>query len=151
MKRGLVIVLASWGFLGYSPIVSGTVGTVGAIPLFLLATLLPTAVYAVLLIAFILFASWISGLAESEFGQKDSGKIVIDEVAGYLVTMFLIPVTWQYVLYGFLAFRFFDIVKIPPARQFDRNVKGGFGVVMDDVFAGIYANLALRLLMVLGL
>jgi phosphatidylglycerophosphatase A len=102
--------------------------------------------YALTVVAFIFFACWISGEAERLFNEKDSGKIVIDEVAGYLVTMFALPFSWQGVILGFFLFRFFDITKIPPARYFDRQVKNGYGVVLDDVVAGIYSCLALHFL-----
>jgi phosphatidylglycerophosphatase A len=73
---------------------------------------------------------------------------VIDEVVGYLVTMVGVPLTVQGVVLGFFLFRFFDIVKVEPARYFDRHLKNGYGVVLDDVAAGVYAcgvlHLALR-------
>jgi phosphatidylglycerophosphatase A len=75
----------------------------------------------------------------------DASPIVIDEVAGYLVTMMMVPFSWWTVLAGFLAFRLFDILKPWPASAFDR-VKSGFGVVMDDVAAGVWASLALAVL-----
>ncbi|HEY6008260.1 MAG TPA: phosphatidylglycerophosphatase A, partial [Geobacteraceae bacterium] len=76
-----------------------------------------------------------------------SGKIVIDEVMGYLITMAGVPLSWQAVVAGFFLFRFFDIVKIEPARWCDQRLKNGYGVVLDDVVAGIYAAIALRLLL----
>ena len=81
------------------------------------------------------------------FAEKDSGKIVIDEVVGYLVTMLAVPFSWPAVVAGFFLFRFFDITKIPPARYFDRQVKNGYGVVLDDVVAGIYACAVLHLML----
>jgi phosphatidylglycerophosphatase A len=85
--------------------------------------------------------------AEEIFQEKDSGKIVIDEVVGYLVTMTAVPVSWKGVVLGFILFRFFDITKIPPARFFDRRVKNGYGVVMDDVIAGLYSCILLHLIL----
>ena len=76
--------------------------------------------------------------------------IVIDEIAGYLVTMFMIPLSVEYIIIGFFLFRFFDITKIYPASAAEK-MGGGPGVVMDDVVAGIYANLSLRLLIFSGL
>jgi phosphatidylglycerophosphatase A len=142
-----IVIAATWFGSGFSPIASGTVGTLAAIPLYLLWSGLPLLWYTLLLLPMICFASWISGEAEKIFNKKDSGKIVIDEVVGYLVTMIGVPLTWQGVLLGFLLFRFFDITKIPPARYFDRKVKNGWGVVMDDVVAGGYACLTLHLLL----
>jgi phosphatidylglycerophosphatase A len=144
--RRFVIIFATWGGTGFSPIASGTVGTLAAIPFYLLLARLPLPLYALTVAAFIFFASWISGAAERLFNEKDSGKIVIDEVAGYLVTMFALPLSWPGVILGFFLFRFFDITKIPPARYFDRQVKNGYGVVLDDVVAGIYSCLVLHVL-----
>lgn len=141
-----VTMFATWGGTGFSPIASGTVGTLAAIPLYLLLARLSLPLYALTVVAFIFFASWVSGEAERLFNEKDSGKIVIDEVAGYLVTMFALPFSWPGVILGFFLFRFFDITKIPPARYFDRQVKNGYGVVLDDVVAGIYSCLALHFL-----
>jgi len=145
--RKFIIICATWFGAGFSPIASGTVGTLAAIPLYLLLVRLPLPLYLLTLAAFILFSCWASGLAEIVFDEKDSGRIVIDEVAGYLVTMTALPFSWTGVIAGFLLFRFFDIVKIPPARYFDRQVKNGWGVVLDDVVAGVYSCLCLHLLM----
>ena len=87
-----------------------------------------------------------AGFGEELWGEHDSGKIVIDEVAGYLVTMTGVAVSWKWAAAGFFLFRFFDISKIEPARYCDRHLKNGYGVVLDDVVAGIYACLALHLL-----
>lgn len=145
MKR-FVILFATWGGTGYSPVASGTVGTLAAIPLYLVLARLSLPLYILTLVTFFFFSSWVSGLAEEIFGEKDSGKIVIDEVVGYLVTMTGVAVSWQWVVAGFFLFRFFDIVKVEPARYCDRYVKSGYGVVLDDVVAGIYSCLVLQVL-----
>lgn len=93
----------------------------------------------------------IADRAEQIFGKKDCRIIVIDEVVGMFFTMFLLPPDLSYLLSGFLLFRFFDITKPFPARWVDRKMKGGTGVVLDDIVAGIYSNLALRLLTVTGI
>lgn len=144
--RRFVILCATWGGTGYSPIASGTVGTLAAIPLYLLLARLPLPLYLLTLVPFFFFSCWVAGQAETLFEEKDSGKIVIDEVVGYLVTMTGVPLSWQGVLLGFFLFRFFDIVKIEPARFFDRHLKNGYGVVLDDVAAGVYACLLLHLI-----
>ncbi len=146
MKR-LVILFATWWGTGYSPIASGTVGTLAAIPLYLLLANLPVAQYLSLLIPLTLLSCWISGRAELIFNEKDSGKIVIDEVIGYLVTMTGAPLSWKGVILGFFLFRLFDIVKLFPANVIDRRMKNGWGVVMDDVAAGVYACISLHLLL----
>jgi phosphatidylglycerophosphatase A len=144
--RRFIIIAATWFGTGFSPLASGTVGTLAAIPLYLLMERLPIFFYIMILAAFTLFSCWVSGRAEVIFNEKDSSKIVIDEVVGYLVTMIAAPVGWKGVVLGFFLFRFFDISKIPPARYFDRNLKNGYGVVLDDVVAGIYSCVALYFL-----
>ena len=143
--RSFVILFATWGGTGYSPVASGTVGTLAAIPLYILLARLPLPLYIATIVPFFFFSCWIASRSEAIFGEKDSGKIVIDEVTGYLVTMTAVPVSWQGMLLGFLLFRFFDIIKPEPARYFDRKVKNGYGVVLDDVAAGVYSCLLLHL------
>ena len=76
----------------------------------------------------------------------DPPEIVIDEVAGLLVTIILIPFTWPTLIAGFFLFRFFDILKPPPIKGIEKKIKGGVGVVLDDLVAGAYAHISLRLL-----
>jgi len=145
--KKFIVLFASWFGTGFSPFASGTVGTLGAIPFFLILSTLSLPLYLLTLLAFFFFSCWASGHAEEIFGEKDSGKIVIDEVIGYLITMTAVPPSWLSIVAGFLLFRFFDITKIPPARFFDRKVKNGYGVVLDDVIAGIYSCISLHLLL----
>jgi len=139
----IIKLLATWGGSGYSPFASGTVGTFAAIPFYIWLARLSLPFYLLTVTAFFFLACWVSGRAEILFQEKDSGKIVIDEVVGYLVTMASIPFDWRYIIAGFFLFRFFDIVKPPPAGWFDRKLKNGYGVVLDDVAAGVYAWLCL--------
>lgn len=142
----IVKLLATWGGSGYSPFASGTVGTLAAIPFYIWLARLSLPMYLLTLAAFFFLACWVSGEAELLFNKKDSGKIVIDEVVGYLVTMIAIPFDWRYMVAGFFLFRLFDIVKPPPASWFDRKLKNGYGVVLDDVAAGLYAWLCLLIM-----
>lgn len=141
-----IILFATWGGSGFSPVAPGTAGTLAAIPFYLALARLPLTTYLLTLVAFLFFACWVSGRAEILFQEQDPGKIVIDEVAGYLVTMAGVPLSWKTVLAGFFLFRLFDIVKPPPARWLDLHLKNGYGVVLDDVAAGVYACLLLHLL-----
>lgn len=147
--RFWVLLLSSNVGLGYSPVVPGTVGTLAGIPAFYLMARLSAPVY--LLVWLVLFgvAVWAAGAAGRIYGTADDGRIVIDELAGYLATVAFLPFTASAVLLGFLWFRFFDILKPPPVRWVDRTMKTGFGVVFDDVLAGIYAAIALRLTLAL--
>jgi len=88
----------------------------------------------------------IAGRAEQIFGEHDSSKIVLDEVLGMIATMYLNPLGWPWLLGGFVLFRIFDIIKPFPASLIDRKMPGGPGVMLDDLFSGIYANIVLRIL-----
>ncbi len=151
--RLLILVLASAGFVGYIPVASGTFGTLVAIPIFwgfdqLRRLSIP--LYLLTYVAGVCAACWIAGLAEMELQEHDSHKIVIDEVVGYLgATMFLQP-TWRHALVAFLLFRALDVIKPYPASYIDKHFPGGYGVVLDDVVSGIYSNLLLQLLIVVG-
>lgn len=83
--------------------------------------------------------------AEVLYGKKDCGRIVIDEFVGYWVAMAFLPATAGYMIAAFFAFRFFDILKPFPARMLERRCAGGWGVMLDDVAAGIYANLLMKM------
>lgn len=89
---------------------------------------------------------WAAGVVERSSGRTDPGFIVADEVSGYLVTMAFAPVSVTSAIIGFFLFRLFDITKPPPARRFER-LHGGLGIVMDDVAAGVYANVVLQVVM----
>jgi phosphatidylglycerophosphatase A len=148
-KPGPWVLLAAWGPCGYAPAAPGTFGTLGAIPLYLALSQLPDTGYLAATLAFAVLSMVAAHRAGRYWGIVDASPIVIDEVAGYLVTMALIPLSWQSVAAGFLFFRAFDVLKPWPASAFDR-MKNGFGVVMDDLAAGAYAWGALRGLEVLG-
>jgi len=155
-KKTAIILLTTGFGSGYAPIASGTFGTVVGILYFLAFMHLPAVVYFWLLTLLTIIACWASGYAEQIFNQKDSGKIVIDEIVGYLFTMFMVPVAFgsgseiihdflPKVIAGFFLFRFTDILKPFPARWIDKNMGGGSGVVLDDVVAGVYANILMHL------
>ena len=148
--RRLTIFLASWGYTGYAPFASGTVGTLAAIPFFWLFARIqnPTVAVAGCTVA-IALACWVAGNAEKSLGEHDSGIIVIDEVVGYLAATLLLPPTWTVTIVAFFAFRAFDVWKPFPAAYFDSQVEGGMGVVLDDVVAGLYANLFTRVVLML--
>lgn len=136
------VILAAWGPCGYAPVAPGTVGTLGAIPLYLALSRLPPAAYVLATAALTAVAVVAAARAGTYWQVVDASPIVIDEVVGYLVTLMLVPFSWKAVAAGFVLFRIFDVLKPWPASAFDR-VKSGFGVVMDDVAAGVWGWLAL--------
>jgi len=145
---GAWVLVAAWGPCGYVPVAPGTAGTLGAIPLFWLVRDLPLGLYLLTTAAFIALASFAAAAAGRYWKVVDASPIVIDEVAGYLVTMAIAPWSWGGAAAGFVLFRIFDVLKPWPASYFDRQVKNGFGVVMDDVAAGVWALAALEFLRV---
>ncbi len=132
---------------GLSPIAPGTVGTLFGVPLVLFSQLMPVYIW----IFIVIFIFCISILVIKKFNhdltKKDHPSIVIDEIVGFLVTMLFIPITWQNLAMGFLIFRFMDIVKPPPINWIDRKFSGSYGIVGDDIAAGIYANLLLQVIL----
>ena len=145
--RFTVLLFATGAGAGFSPIASGTVGTLlPGIPIYLLLSGLPSFLYIIILLLLTAFAIYLCEAADRILGEKDSSKIVIDEIAGFLVTMAFIPLSVYTIIAGFLLFRFFDITKLQPAKWIEDNLSGGMGVALDDVMAGIYANMSLHLL-----
>lgn len=148
MRDRLVVFLASGGWIGYVPWAPGTFGTLVAVPLALPFAWLHSAsgvLYLLVLFFLVGVACWIAGRAEALFGEHDAGKIVIDEIVGYLVALCFLPATVPILAAAFVLFRVFDVWKPFPAAWLDRNVPGGGGVVLDDVAAGIYTAVALHL------
>jgi phosphatidylglycerophosphatase A len=138
------VYVAAWGPCGFAPVAPGTFGTLGAIPLYWALARLDAPVYLLTTLAFSAIAAYAAQRAAPYWGVADASPIVIDEVAGYLVTMALVPFSWPAAILGFFLFRIFDVLKPWPASAFDR-MKNGFGVAMDDVAAGVFAWLALQL------
>jgi len=138
--------LATGFGVGYSPVAPGTLGTLIAIPVYYFLSEIPSPLYEITLIGFFFLSVWVSENAERLFGKKDDQRIVIDEIIGFLITMLWVPKTIRFVMIGFFLFRFFDILKPFPIRHVEKRFKGGFGVVLDDVAAGVYANIVLQII-----
>lgn len=148
--KAMIVIFATGLGLGYTPKLPGTAGSLlGMLLVYVLAPL-SWPLYLSVLIPLIIFASWVSGQAEIIFQEKDSPKIVIDEIVGMLVTFIVVPLTWPTAIIGFVLFRLFDIVKPPPIHQLQK-IKGGWGVVLDDVVAGVFANVILQVIVGVGL
>lgn len=145
MPRWLTLFFASNAGLGYAPFAPGTVGTLAGLPLFWLVSSWPAWLYGLSWLGLLFLSFIVADVAGKIYQQTDDGRIVIDELVGYLVTVAFLPATWWVLLGGFFWFRLFDICKPWPASYFDNRVKNGVGVVLDDVVAGIYGAVALRL------
>ena len=146
MINRFVLLLATGFGVGYSPIAPGTLGTLLAIPVYYFLSNISSPIYEITLTGFFFLCVWISENAEIAFGKKDDRRIVIDEIVGFLITMLWVPKTILFVIIGFFLFRVFDILKPFPIRHLEKGFKGGFGVVLDDVVAGVYANIILQII-----
>ncbi|MES2673462.1 MAG: phosphatidylglycerophosphatase A [Pseudomonadota bacterium] len=123
----------------------GTIGTLAAIPVYWIIQELTWPLYVSwLIVTFALGVYWCDRSAKL-LGVHDHGGIVWDEFVGYWITMFLAPKSWLCVLLGFVLFRIFDIVKPWPIGWLDQKVEGGFGIMIDDVLAGLYAFICLQI------
>ncbi len=143
----LALVIATSGYSGFFPIAPGTVGSAVGLGLWALARSGGAGVAGELAIAasLLVVGAWAATRAERHLGMTDPGPVVIDEVMGMCVTMVAAPFTWPAALAGFFLFRAFDIVKPPPARQLEA-CHGGWGIMLDDLAAGVYAWGTLALL-----
>lgn len=140
-KERLVVLLATGCGAGFSPVASGTAGSIVGVALFLLINSWSWPAYLAFTAFIFAVGVPISTRAETIFGEKDSGKIVIDEIAGQLLALFAVPLSLFNVLVGFLLFRLFDIVK--PFKKLE-NLRGGVGVMIDDFTAGLFALAVLQ-------
>jgi phosphatidylglycerophosphatase A len=143
----LAVFIATAAYCGYFPIAPGTVGSAAGLVVYLLVWWTRSPVVEVALIAATFVAgTWAATHAERFFGGIDPGPVVIDEVLGMLITLAFIPAGVSAAVAGFVLFRVFDVIKPYPANRLEK-FHGGFGIMADDAMAGVYANIALRLLM----
>lgn len=141
---------AAFGFgSGAAPVAPGTFGTALAVLIYLLLPEMSWPMYALFLVLSFAIGVWLCGKTASDIGIHDHGGIVWDEFVGYWITMFLAPPGWVWILLGFGLFRVFDIIKPWPIRWLDKNVGGGFGVMIDDVLAGLMAFICLQMAAIL--
>ena len=135
--RSLGVGIATVGGVGWFPVAPGTAGSAAGVVIYLLSNGWSPLAQVALLLAVTMVGVWASGVAEKELKKEDPGPVVIDEVAGQLLTLFLTGVGWKGALAGFIIFRVLDILKPFPARRFER-LHGGLGIMADDLMAGAY-------------
>ena len=131
---------------GLAPKAPGTFGTLAAVPLFLLLAMLTPTYYLAAVVVMSIAGIYICGKAANDVGVHDHPAIVWDEFVGYFITMFMVPVSWQSVLVGFLLFRVFDILKPWPISFIDKKMSGGAGIMFDDILAGIFSLVIMHLI-----
>ncbi len=142
--------IATIGPLGYSPVAPGTVGSALACLIYIVFRPDVPALSIIIFIGFIA-GVLVSDRTERFLNEKDSSHVVVDEFTGYFVSVFLIPFSIPNAILAFFLFRVFDIIKPTPIRQLERRIPGGLGIMIDDILAGVYANLVLRLILVITL
>jgi phosphatidylglycerophosphatase A len=140
----LALFIATCGYVGYVPVAPGTFGAaVGLVLLWAVRRVGDASLEVVAILTVVILGVWAATVAERLAGKADPGIVVIDEVAGMLITMFLVPATIAAVAVGFVLFRALDIVKPWPARRLER-MHGGLGVMADDIMVALYGNLAMH-------
>ena len=131
----------AFGFgFGLAKKAPGTFGTLAAVPLYWLFAQTNFFIYSLLTIIVTVAGVWICDSAAKKLDEHDFGGIVWDEIAGYLITLWFVPYSLQAMLWGFVLFRFFDIVKPFPIRWIDKQIGGGLGIMLDDVLAAVFAG-----------
>ena len=141
------LLLLAFGFgSGCARKAPGTFGTLAAVALYWPLSYLDGPVYGAVCGAAFIAGCWVCGYAADRLGVHDHPGIVFDEFVGFWLTMLGAPTGWVWVLAGFILFRVFDIAKPWPIKWLDRNIKGGVGIMIDDVLAGIFAAICLQLL-----
>lgn len=144
MKKRLSFLISTVFYAGYCPFAPGTVGTALGIPIYLLMCDLNPYVYMLITTILFIIGIFAADVVEKTEKAKDPSIVIFDETATFLITMFLIKPTLVTITLGFLLHRFFDITKIYPACLIDKKVNGGLGIMLDDLVAGIYSNIALH-------
>lgn len=137
-------IIATVFFIGYIPFAPGTFGSLAG--LLFIWLLKPSAIFQIMIILSVFVAGILSArIAEQEFGEKDSSRIVIDEFAGYLIAVAFLPLSAGYLIAAFFLFRLFDLVKPLPIRNIEKIFSGGIGVMIDDLAAGVVTNIILQI------
>lgn len=141
--QAAILFIAQGAYSGKSPFAPGTAGTLVGVLLYVGLIQTGTLVYAAATLLVCIIGTWAAGRAETILGCTDCPSIVIDEIAGYLISLFLVPTGWGYILAAFFLFRIFDIIKPWPLFGL-QSLHGGLGVMLDDIGAGVYTNLVLQ-------
>ena len=140
----------AFGFgAGLSPKAPGTMGTLVALPFIMAMSFLSLPLYIVITLCTIIIGTYAADWSSRDLKMDDPSGIVIDEIAGMMVVMLFVPINVWTLLEGFILFRLFDIVKPWPINWLDRQIKGGIGIMVDDLLAAMYAGVVLKLVQLL--
>ncbi|MCC7032689.1 MAG: phosphatidylglycerophosphatase A [Acidobacteria bacterium] len=142
----LALVVSTFGYVGFFPVAPGTAGSAAALVVYAIVRWVGAPAFELATIIVVFAAGvWAAARSERVLGSKDPGPVVIDEVLGMLVTLAFLPLSLAGVVAGFVLFRALDVIKPYPARRLE-DAPGGWGVMLDDAMAGVYGQLAMRLL-----
>ena len=147
LRKKIILFLSSGCLLGNMPFAPGSFGTLAGLPICWLLSSVDSSISFILIALTIPFAIWVAGEAEQILEKKDPGAIVIDEIVGMVLTLAGLPFNATTAGLGFVLFRVFDITKPFPIGFLERRFKGGTGIVLDDVAAGVIANITLRIIL----
>ncbi|HHE75188.1 MAG: phosphatidylglycerophosphatase A [Deltaproteobacteria bacterium] len=147
LRKKIILFLSSGCLLGNMPFAPGSFGTLAGLPICWLLSSVDSSISFILIALAIPFAIWVAGEAEQILEKKDPGAIVIDEIVGMVLTLAGLPFSATTAGLGFVLFRVLDITKPFPIGFLERRFKGGTGIVLDDVAAGVIANITLRIIL----
>ena len=142
--QNAIKLIATFFYVGYFPVAKATVSAFAALAIYYFIKD-NTIVYAGVVFFMVSLGFFVSGKAEKIFGKKDAPEITIDDACGMLIALFLIPQNLIYITAAFFMYRAFDILKVPPSRRIE-NLKGSSGIMLDDIIAGLYTNVAIRII-----
>ena len=143
MNPRLATILATFFYVGKFPVAPGSMGTLAGLLIAIALHPWPVAYFSVM--ALVTVVGFLAcGPAERALGKKDPGCVVIDEVAGIMLSLFWVPISWSVIVIGFFLFRAFDMFKIWPANKFE-DMGGARGIMLDDLMAGLYTNIVLQI------
>ncbi len=146
VKNSAAVILATGAYVGYIPYASGTMGSILGVGIVWMLRSVPLTLYVILSLVLGAGGVWASKVASQHFKRMDASQIVIDEIVGFMITMLAIPRTGYWLVLAFIVFRFFDIVKPFPINLLNR-IHSGWGIMLDDVLAGVFGNIVLHLAM----
>ncbi len=145
-SRSVVIFMASGAYTGFSPVASGTVGSLLGVPLGLFFMSSDPWRFGIFFAIFVMLSWWLSHKAQEYLGSEDPKEVVIDEILGQTLAIYFIPYSIINLVLIFLLFRFFDILKPFPISNFEKRFRGGGGIILDDILAAVYAVIAFRVI-----
>lgn len=150
MNNFLIKFFATSGFVGFAPYAPGTFGTLVGVFIYLLFLKITQSQFIFLIFSIIYFivSIFVSNKAEKIYGLKDCQRIVCDETSGFFFSILFIPCTIRNIIFAFLIFRIFDVVKPYPIRKL-QNIRGGLGIMLDDLLAAVYTNIVLQIIRVI--